>query len=200
MSRWLVAGGLFFLVLACKPKSYSQDDGDAGSGDDSGDDGGVCVCQIPTATTDVTIPCGEAACVGETAYQCSSEGVPLPGVAGACGGPSDAGFLEEGQCLPSCEGRCGVSDTCGGTCACADGVQCNPNGTCGNGCDNGPGDICLIDDAGPTTCCASPYTCHAGDSGASTCCALNAEGTCAQDTDCCSYPTAHCSTATHTCG
>ncbi|MGD0530100.1 MAG: hypothetical protein ABSE49_33510 [Polyangiaceae bacterium] len=202
MSRWLVAGGLLLLVLACKPKSYSPDDGDdGGGGDDSGDDGGVCNCEIPTSATDeVTIPCGQSACVGETGYQCSPEGIPLVGVAGACGGESDAPYVEEGQCVPNCPGVCGVSDTCGGTCACPDGIPCNPNGTCGNGCKVGPGETCLTDDAGPTTCCSSGYACRTGDSGANTCCAPNADGMCTQDSDCCNYPTAHCSTTTHTCG
>jgi hypothetical protein len=206
MSRWLLAGGLLVLAFACKAKSYTPNDGsdDGGAGDDAGDDGGACTCEVPNSidggtVSEVDIPCGESACVGETAYVCTTEGTPLP--TGACGAATDASFQEEGECVPSCTGTmCNVSDSCGGTCACAAGVPCNPNGTCGNGCDLGVGDVCLEDAGSATTCCSSGYVCFAHEAGASACCAAVGGGHCSQDTDCCDYPAAHCSTTTGTCG
>jgi len=199
MSRWLLAGGLLVLVLACKAKSYSPASGsDDGGG---GDDGGACVCEVPSSTTSVSIPCGGSACVDQTSYLCTATGTPLLGGAGACGPGSDAAFQEEGECLPACTGTtCNVSDNCGGTCQCATGVPCNPNGTCGNGCDLGVGDVCLADAGSSTTCCSSGYVCFAREAGASACCATVGGGHCTQDTDCCDYPAAHCSTTTSTCG
>lgn len=197
MSRWLLVGGVLVLVLGCKAKSYAPANQD---GDDGGDDGGACTCQVPSSTTAVSIPCGGTACVDETSYLCTASGTALPSGAGACGAGSDAGFHEEGECVPACTGTtCGVPDSCGGTCQCATGVPCNPNGTCGNGCDLSVGDICLTDAGSATTCCSSGYTCFARDSGASACCASNGGGHCSQDTDCCDYPTATCSTVTGTC-
>jgi hypothetical protein len=108
--------------------------------------------------------------------------------------------VEEGDCIPECSSKCGVSDTCGGVCKCATGVPCNPNGTCGNGCDLGAGEICLADAGNATTCCSSGFICFAHDSGVSACCAALGAGYCTQDTDCCDYPVAHCSTMTNTCG
>ncbi|HEY5243175.1 MAG TPA: hypothetical protein VIJ22_16960 [Polyangiaceae bacterium] len=198
MSRWLLAGGLvaLVLVLACKPRSFSPSTGDDGGGDD----GGACNCDVPTTTGEVIIPCGESACAGSTGYQCTLEGVALAGAGGACGPESDATFMDEGECIPQCSNKCGVSDTCGGMCKCAAGVPCNPNGTCGNGCDLGAGEVCLVDAGNATTCCSSGFICFAHDSGVSACCAALGAGHCAQDTDCCDYPVAHCSTTTNTCG
>jgi len=200
MSRWLLAGGLVVLVLACKAKSYSPGSGDDGDDGGSGDDdGGPCTCVVPGSTSNVTIPCGGTACVDQTSYLCTATGTPLPSGAGACGPGSDAGFQEEGECVPACTGvTCNVPDMCGGTCQCAAGIPCNPNGTCGNGCDNGVGEVCLPDAGSATMCCSSGLECLAHDAGVSLCCAGPGVA-CSQPSDCCDYPTGTCS-ASGTCG
>ena len=196
--RQLLVGGLLTVAVACRAKSYSPSSADAGGG--GGDDASTpCSCALPNAGGARVIPCGATGCADNVTYLCTDVGTALPGM--PCG-VSDAGRDGPGDCVTTCTGKtCNVPDGCGGLCKCAPGVTCDPDTTCGNGCDLAVGDVCADDGGASTTCCGTGLVCLAHDSGVSACCAIIGGGAhCTQDTDCCDYPVAHCSTSTGTCG
>lgn len=199
MNRCFWVGALLALSsAACRsPKSYSPpSNGDNGSSDAST---GPCVCLLTSGGMQVAVACGGTGCADNMQYLCQG-GNPIPiDVCGDAGAPLGG---EDGGCTPVCTGRtCGGSDGCGGTCVCGDGLPCNTTtGACGNGCHQIAGDPCSPDGGSgsdPYMCCEDGYQCAPGDAGYPGCCATTSVGdaglgTCAQDTDCCDYPSVHC--------
>jgi hypothetical protein len=190
MERWLLLG----IALAAAPVGCSSSKATSDAGADATTDTGACACTLGG----VNVACGQAVCSGGTQYLCSS-GAPI--AIGPCDMVQDAGTMEGGGCIPQCSTRtCGMADMCGGTCSCPSGIPCN-GGICGNGCSLNGGDPgCLPDSGEANLCCSYGAVCVVGDAGFNTCCAQTGQpAPCLMDTDCCDYPTAHCSGTTHTC-
>ncbi len=183
---------------ACHSAGYAQPEADAGA---DATEAGPCVCQAATATGSLVIACAASGCVDDAEYLCTSAGA-LVALGGACGDASVGdGGSDGGPCTPVCDNHtCGSPDGCGGVCKCRPGVPCNPDQTCGNGCNLIGQQACVVGSGNPASCCSDGYQCKAGDAGPSVCCTVTgSNGTCGQSTDCCDYPAATCDTFSSTC-
>jgi hypothetical protein len=197
MTRW---AALFALAAAgCHAVGFAQD---AGADDAAAEATGPCVCEASSSTGMVTIACAAEGCVDGVSVLCTSA-AGLVALGGTCddAGPGDGGRADTGSCTPVCDNHsCGGADGCGGVCKCLPGVSCNPDQTCGNGCNLTSQQQCVVGSTSAATCCSDGYQCKARDAGPALCCTVTgSNGTCGQNSDCCDYPAAQCDTFSGTC-